>query len=384
MMAASPNADSPEKECPDIRSVAPDLTTPEMTAGEPAPGKRVKCVAPERRDTDVYHALYLPTDWKPGGRYPVIVEYAGNGPYRNAHGDVSLGCPEGSSLGYGISGGKGFIWICMPCVDPQNQRNARMWFGDISSTVEYARKTVRRVCEEYGGDPGAVIVTGFSRGALACWRVGLHSDEIADVWLAFIPYGECDGVRVAMPWPGCDRPSALARLARLKGRASFVCQEATAGKTFDLAATRRYLGETGIVAPFTFQEIAFRNHNDQWTLRDIPERRALRAWLEGVLEERPGTHSIRGRVVDREGRPLAGVRVRSGYTHWADTGPDGRYEIRGIIDGGRAVMPEKIGCAFTPAEREATLKGEDVNGVDFEAAAPPPPPKRSHDATQSR
>jgi len=44
----------------------------------------------------------------------VIVEYAGNGNYANKYGDVSSGEVEGSKLGYGISGGTGFIWICMP------------------------------------------------------------------------------------------------------------------------------------------------------------------------------------------------------------------------------------------------------------------------------
>jgi hypothetical protein len=44
----------------------------------------------------------------------VIVEYAGNGNYSNASGDVSRGVPEGSNLGYGISGGKGFVSVCAP------------------------------------------------------------------------------------------------------------------------------------------------------------------------------------------------------------------------------------------------------------------------------
>ncbi len=44
-----------------------DLVTPEMTTEEPAAGRRVRKVAPEYSGTDVYHALYLPEDWKPGG-----------------------------------------------------------------------------------------------------------------------------------------------------------------------------------------------------------------------------------------------------------------------------------------------------------------------------
>jgi len=46
--------------------------------------------------------------------------------------------------------------------------------------------------------------------------------------------------------------------------------------------TRQYLLSTGISAPFTFRTLEFRNHNDAWALRDIPERREVRAWLRRV------------------------------------------------------------------------------------------------------
>jgi hypothetical protein len=40
-----------------------------------------------------------------------------------------------------------------------------------------------------------------------------------------------------------------------------------------------------VQAPFTFQAIRFRNHSDQWVLRDIPERQALRDWVRAVLAD---------------------------------------------------------------------------------------------------
>ena len=45
------------------------LRVPDMIAGSPAPGRRVRQRLPEYQTTDVFHALYLPTDWRPGGRY---------------------------------------------------------------------------------------------------------------------------------------------------------------------------------------------------------------------------------------------------------------------------------------------------------------------------
>ena len=94
------------KEVPDIRTVEPDLVVPEMVEGDPGPGKRVKQTTAGWEDTQVYHALYLPVDWQPKKQYPVIVEYAGNGPFTSPYGDVSTGKVEGSCMGYGISGGK--------------------------------------------------------------------------------------------------------------------------------------------------------------------------------------------------------------------------------------------------------------------------------------
>jgi len=35
-------------------------------------------------------------------------------------------------------------------------------------------------------DRAAVILSGFSRGAIGCNYLGLHNEEIAGLWLAFI------------------------------------------------------------------------------------------------------------------------------------------------------------------------------------------------------
>jgi len=342
----------------DISSVPPDLRTPPMVDGAPAPGRRVRQVLAEYRDTEIHHALYLPENWQPGRRYPVIVEYAGNGPYHNAYGDYSSGKVEGSNLGYGISGGKDFIWLCLPYVNLEEKRNQCQWWGDVEATLDYCRKAVRMVCEEYGGDPSAVILAGFSRGAIACGYLGLHDDATADIWLAFIAYSHYDGVR-QWGYSGSDADSAKTRLRRLKGRASFICHEGS------VEPTRNFLASTGIEAPFTFQLGPFRNHNDAWVLRDVPERAALRAWLADVLCTKPGTHAVRGRVVDRHGKPLAGVRLEAGATHWTVTGADGRYELLGLIDGPRTVTPSQPGLHFQPAQRDLVLSGSDLDSVDF-------------------
>ncbi|MBK7931650.1 MAG: hypothetical protein IPJ98_30480 [Bryobacterales bacterium] len=262
-----------QSEYPDIRTVPPDLQTPPVVPGEAAAGRRVRQTIARWQDTEVHHALYLPHDWKPGGRYPVIVEYAGNGNYRNRFGDVSEGTVEGSNLGYGLSGGAGFLWLCLPYVNTRAQRNQELWWGDADATVEYAQLAVSEVCSRFGGDPRRVILAGFSRGAIACNYIGLRTDAIAALWAGFIPYSHYDGVRETWPYSDCDRASALRRLQRLRGRPQFILHENS------VEETRHYLENTGVKGDFTFRTLAFRNHNDAWALRDIPERRAVRQWL---------------------------------------------------------------------------------------------------------
>ena len=260
-----------------LNELPADLEIPAVTRDKPAPGKRVRRTLPAYADGDVHHLLYLPTDWKEGKRFPVIVEYAGNGGFRNKLGDVSDGTVEGSRLGYGISGGRGFIWLCLPYVNVKEKKNEKKWWGDVAATVAYCKEAVRRVCRDFGGDPKALILAGFSRGAIACNYIGLHDDEIAGLWRAFIVHSHYDGVR-KWSYPGSDKASALVRLKRLGSRPQFLSQERS------VEATRKYLAETGIKGNFTFLALPHPNHTDGWVLRDIPARRTVRTWLRRVLD----------------------------------------------------------------------------------------------------
>jgi hypothetical protein len=161
--------------------------------GEPGAGRRARVRSVDA--PEIYHVLYLPTDWRPGRRYPVIVEYAGNGNYRNSYGDVSLGVPEWSNLGFGLSGGVGYLWLCLPYVDAVGRRNQTLWWGSAAATNEYGRRVIEQVCREYGGDSKRVLLSGCSRGAIGCSYLGVRS------W----------------PYADSDRESALGRLRRLRG-----------------------------------------------------------------------------------------------------------------------------------------------------------------------
>ncbi|MCL2659145.1 MAG: hypothetical protein FWD64_01320, partial [Acidobacteriaceae bacterium] len=204
---------------PDVRSIAADLTTPPAIAAAPSPGVRARRALAAYAGTEVHHTLYLPSDWKPGKKYPVLVEYPGNGPYTSPCGDSSSGDVEDCNLGYGISAGQRFLWLALPFIDSSGKRNQRWWWGDVAATVNYCRKAVGEACHRFGGDPRSVILCGFSRGAIACNFIGLHDDSIAGLWLGFVASSHYDGVE-HWDWEGSDPASARKRLYRLRGRAS--------------------------------------------------------------------------------------------------------------------------------------------------------------------
>jgi len=264
-----------------------DLDTPVMTNEKPGAGKRVRHVAPEYKGTDVYHSLYLPVDWKPGGKYPVIVEYTGNKfPPGKGTGEV-----KDANLGYGMSGGDGFIWVCMPYVEKGRKKNAVKWWGDRQATVDYCKVNLPRICKEFGGDANNVFICGFSRGAIGSSYIGLADDQIASLWKGMFTHDHFDGQLETWGYPECDHKSALKRLARLKGRPVLVCGQNTGN------LRSKFLKDHLKLARFTFLDVPVNKifnipegkvihpHTDMWMHRESEYRRQARAWLQNVLKE---------------------------------------------------------------------------------------------------
>ena len=171
----------------DVR--AETLCVPTMTAAPPAAGRRVRQTPPEYAGTAVHHSLYLPPDWRSDWkaskkRWPVIVEYTGN--YTPSPG--STGEVADAALGFGLCGGRGYIWIVMPYIARDHCHNERTWWGDEESTVQYCKTNLPRICDAYGGDRRAVVLCGFSRGAIGVNYIGLHDDGIAALWAGFVTH----------------------------------------------------------------------------------------------------------------------------------------------------------------------------------------------------
>jgi hypothetical protein len=301
---------------PDVRSVSPDLVVPALSsANEGRPGVRTRLRHRNIRG-DAEHILYLPQDWRPLSgkgerRYPVLVELAGNGPYEDGLGDVSTGHVEGSSMGFGLSGGVGCIWLCLPYLDDLGNA-VRQWWGSPPEhnprpTVDYAIRTVRAICQEYFGDSERVVLMGFSRGAIACNFIGLHDPEIASLWCGFLAFSHYDGVQ-QWPYPRSGRQAATRRLVHLGKRPQLIMSEdlrtdlREPQSSGQLEDTRRYLEDVaplGIAAgQFTFTSSGFRNHNDTWSLRPCAARQQARAWLSALLRQPIGVTCMQNGSMD--------------------------------------------------------------------------------------
>lgn len=259
-----------------------ELLIPEMKDQQAAAGLRVKVTAPEYIGTEVHHSLYLPGDWEHGNKYPVIVEYTGN--YYPESG--STGKVEDANLGYGLTGGIGFIWIVMPYIAEDLNRNERTWWGNIEASINYCKVNLPRICQAYGGDTNNIFICGFSRGAIAVNYLGLADDEIARFWKGFIAHEHYDGVRT-WGYEDDNGASALSRLGRLNGRPQLISEAAT----FNLSGkAREYLANHSDLGNFTFltvpvdslfnipEEIPI-SHTDLWPIKNSPARCLAREWL---------------------------------------------------------------------------------------------------------
>ncbi len=273
----------------DVHTTMLDVIAPPLTAGAPAPGKWVKQTLPSRAGTAAYHCVYLPADWQPGKKFSLLVGFPGNGPFRNRFGDRSGGMPEDNPLGIGVTGGRGAIVLGLGYLDSRkNLAPTGSWWGDVAATLAYTKDAVRFVCENYGADPALFVLFGFSRSAIGASFIGLHDDSIAPRWRAILCYDGWESqADMARNWYRHDQSSyhydagdfggtgVAQRFQRLSGRPLFIL--GGRGEVEKLNATLHW--------PVQLLAKPHRNHNVSWALRDTPERAAVRAWLERVLDD---------------------------------------------------------------------------------------------------
>jgi len=295
------------------------LVVPPMEDQLPAAGKKVKQQIALYEGTHIFHTLYLPTDWQLRNKYPVIVEFAPNIFYNAAC--YSTGKVEDVVNGYGISKGEGYILLALPFISANRTYNEVNAWGNADSTVNYAIKAIRMVCENFGGDPAGVFITGFSRGAIATGYIGLRNDKIADTWIGFNACQHTDGGG----WNGSHIDADI-RVARLNGRPVFLIDNGS------------YPWATMVPAagsPLQMESSGIGAHSAANYLDDRPSTVKLRQWFADTYINKPGTFKVSGIVADQDGKPLSNVVVETGSTHFVKTDEHGFYELKGLIRGNR-------------------------------------------------
>lgn len=257
-------------EAPDWIRPSARLEVPDMEAGAPAAGRRVRFQLSGDQTGEIYCALFLPDDWRPGKRYPVIAEYPGN-IFFNAK-CYSTGRPEHCVIGYGMSEGRGAIWLSLPFVDRDAGTVVEDGFGNADDTAEYAIQAVDAVVEKFGGDRKNLILTGFSRGAIACGYIGLRNERIAGLWKGFHACQHYDGSR----WHESNMEGAIERAPRFMGRAIFQTDN----------AREKYQPVVDATAPavnWTWETSKLGFHATAMFLDDRPSTRRLRRWYRELI-----------------------------------------------------------------------------------------------------
>jgi hypothetical protein len=295
------------------------LVVPTMEESTPSAGKRVRYkLSP---DTNLYSALYLPTNWEQGKKYPVIVEYNGNVFYSvNCY---STGLPEDCVMGFGDSQGQDFIWISMPFVSANGLSVEVNGWGSADLTKNYTLDVIRKVCENYGGDPSGVFISGFSRGAIATGFIGLRDDEIADTWIGFHATQHTDGSN----WNGAAT-GYEERGARVNGRATMIVDN----DNLPWATLMPNLGN-----PLLKLNSGIINHTPVNSLDNRASTLQERQWYIDTYQNKPGTYTIAGTVKNINGEPILNALIETGKTHFTYTNANGEYVLEGLIKGQRSV-----------------------------------------------
>lgn len=325
VVAPGPRLDGPY----DIRTIPEDLTRPTEFSDTPGPGRVVMDQIanpkffPSGRPASPTalqgHAVSLPTNWEPGKKYPVVFEYLGN----------TVGVQSLKGIGYGLTGGRDFIWVILPIVSefPTTQPDVQVNWGAgaaLSNTVAYAKQAVREVCEKWGGDRDNCILMGYSRGGIACNLIGLYDDEIASLWKAMVPAAhyfhaglDITGTKIALG--AADYKEVAAKSIARLGTISQLCIaeyntdplngnpdkqlvpkiEAAGCRTigdaiaafklkpiYDCSQTKtRELIEAHKppTSEVTFYPLPWVNHGSIFSLRPTPEREYIRNWLRAKV-----------------------------------------------------------------------------------------------------
>jgi predicted esterase len=256
---------------------------PIVSDGKPSPGLRVRVNPREYAGEPVYYTLYLPTEWTPSKKWPLVVEFPGNR-YHVPEEGIYPGTVEECRMGFDLTRGVGSVWLtispisykCSPRV------NAPVWWGGAGPedpegqkiALVHLKLALARTIPAYSIDPKKVVGVGFSRGAVALGYLGLADDEIARVWAGFWAHSQFDGV-------GFTSDPTGARLKRLGKRPVMLTWGEQDSGRANSEKARGILKAAGV--PVTDRMINGIAHTDAWPDQQVSELPFVRSWYHQVV-----------------------------------------------------------------------------------------------------
>lgn len=246
------------------------LTVPEVEEGVPEAGKRVKIYLPEY--PEAYYVLFLPYNFTNTVKFPVIFESPGN-----VYQEVSSGLPDSACLGYGISFGMDYIWVCVPFVDNTGHILRSFWDSDPLSSVNFWLAVLNDLNAKFRIDNDKIVLSGFSRGAISTSYVGNYNDEISSKWAAYFAHSHFDGCCQTL------LGSTEERLNRIQKKKVLISAGAlgTAKKCSWEAYTKLSKEEYSV----TYIEVPDLGHSPFWILEDSGAAKEARIWLRNLFPE---------------------------------------------------------------------------------------------------
>lgn len=247
------------------------LEVPAVEKGAPTAGRRVQYQVPNESSRGIFGALYLPVDWEKGESYPVIVEYPGNIFFNQKC--YSTGRPDQCDMGYGMSEGKGAIWLSLPFIDRDRGMIVENGFGNADDTMNLCLEAVADIMARYGGDPDNLILTGFSRGSIACGYIGLRTDEIGRLWKGIHGCQHYDG----SSWKESNMADAVERAKRFRGKAIYQTDNSQ-------EKYQPVVDATASDVNWTWDQSGLGFHATAMFLDDRPSTLRLRKWYRELIQ----------------------------------------------------------------------------------------------------
>ncbi|EMI17034.1 putative secreted protein [Rhodopirellula maiorica SM1] len=246
------------------------IEVPNVENGQASAGRRVRYKLSDDKDSGIYCALHLPESWMQGKLYPVIVEFPGNIYFtENCY---STGLPDQGAIGFGMGKHVESIWVTMPFVEYAKDKVVTDGWGNADDTADYTIRVVNEIIGKFGGDRERLVITGFSRGAIACGYIGRRNDSIASLWRGFHACQHYDGDG----WKGATLVSAKARAGRIGQRPIFHTDN-------DSEDLKVMLAEVG--ADVTYASSGLGAHATAMFLDERPSTLKLQEWYAALVHE---------------------------------------------------------------------------------------------------